>query len=84
MSPPTAHLYGFKFSSTPCSWGGQRPLQLAQSRTDRWAQSPPELEGGPFTSPRPASLLTDGETEAQRGKWRHSPESSSDLPRPRP
>ena len=55
---------------TQCSWRGHRPLQLAQSRSSRWAQSPSELEGGPFTSPRPASLLTDGETEAQRGKRR--------------
>ena len=67
---------------TQCSWRGHRPLQLAQSRSTRWVQSLSELEGGPFTSPRPASLLTDGETEAQRGKRRDHPQSSSDSPRP--
>lgn len=40
--------------------------------------SPSELEGGPFTTHRPASSMTDGETEAQRGKWRDSPQSCSD------
>ena len=42
---------------------------------------PSELEGGPFTIPRPASSLTDGETEAPRGKVDGSSQSSSDLPR---
>ena len=80
--PPVWVQVLFHHGALSALGGATRPWQLAQSRSTRWAQSPSELEGGPFTSPRLASLLTDGETEAQRGKRRDSPQSSSPRPRP--